>query len=373
MRERAVALVVVATTAALAAAAPASARTHWLCKPGTNASFCTPNLSTTVFSPTGEMLGVQNPKRDRNPKYDCFYVYPTVSDQKTQTANFDIDPEEKSIVLYQASRYTQHCRLFAPVYRQLTLQGIGLGGGSASNTPPPPFIYTDVRDAWRDYLKHFNDGRPVVLIGQSQGAIVLRRLISLEIDPKPKVRALLISALLMGGDVLVPQGRNVGGDFKRIPACRSPTQVACVVAFSTFNEQPPPTAIWGRTTQPGDEVLCTDPATLAGGSAPLTPIFPSAPFAPGTTLGVASQLVGIPRPDVSTTWISAPNSYDSTCRDADGADVMLISPLNGAPVLTPIPDANWGLHLTDANVALGNNVALVQQQFRAYERKNAAK
>ena len=52
---------------------------------------------------------------------------------------------------------------------------------------------------------------------------------------------------------------------------------------------------------------------------------------------------------------------------------MQISPLNGAPVLTPIPDANWGLHLTDANVALGNNVALVQRQFRAYERRNGAK
>jgi alpha-beta hydrolase superfamily lysophospholipase len=49
-----------------------------------------------------------------------------------------------------------------------------------------------------DYVKHFNAGRPVVLIGQSQGAIVLRRLISREIDRKPKVRALLISALLMG-------------------------------------------------------------------------------------------------------------------------------------------------------------------------------
>ena len=167
--------------------------------------------------------------------------------------------------VYQASRYTQHCRLFAPVYRESTLQGIGFGGGSASNTPPPPFVYTDVRDAWRDYLKNFNDGRPVVLIGQSQGAIVLRRLVSQEIDRKPKARALLISALLMGGNVLVPQGKDVGGDFQHVPACRAPSQIGCVVAFSTFGEPPPPTAIFGRTTQPGDEVLCTDPAALAGG------------------------------------------------------------------------------------------------------------
>ena len=52
---------------------------------------------------------------------------------------------------------------------------------------------------------------------------------------------------------------------------------------------------------------------------------------------------------------------------------MLVRPLNGAPVPHPVPDANWGLHLTDANIALGDNVALVQRQFRAWERKNAAK
>ena len=135
MRGRGVALLLVTAALVLGFAASASAKTHWLCKPGTNASFCTPPLTTTTLSPTGDVLGTSTPKRDKDPKYDCFYVYPTVSDQKAQTANFDIDPEINSIVLYQAARYTQHCRLFAPVYRQLTLQGIGLGGGSAEQHP----------------------------------------------------------------------------------------------------------------------------------------------------------------------------------------------------------------------------------------------
>ena len=58
---------------------------------------------------------------------------------------------------------------------------------------------------------------------------------------------------------------------------------------------------------------------------------------------------------------------------AGGADAMPVSPLGGAPVPNPVPDANRGLHLIDANIALGNNVARGQRQFRAYERKNAAK
>ena len=355
------------------AATPASAKTHWLCKPGTNTAHCTPSLSTTSLSPTGQVLGVQNVGRDRKPRFDCFYVYPTVSDQPTPQATFAIDPEINSVVLYQAARFTQHCRLFAPVYRQLTLQGIGASGTGVGTPQIRATLYGDVRDAWRDYLKRYNDGRGVVLIGHSQGTFVLRELVRREIDPKPKARDLLISGLLLGGNVLVKQGQDAGGDFKHVRACRSPRQFGCVVAYSTFNQPVPPTAIFGRTTIAGDAVLCTDPAALRGGSAPITSINPTAPFAPGTTIGTATTLIGVPRPEVSTTWIEAPHAYQSTCSGSDGADVLQTSPLNGAPVLNPVPDATWGLHFTDVNIALGDLLDLTATQARAYEAKHTAK
>ena len=71
--------------------------------------------------------------------------------------------------------------------------------------------------------------------------------------------------------------------------------------------------------------------------------------------------------------MSAPYFYDSQCVDAGGADVMQVSPLGGAPMLNAVPTAQWGLHLTDVDLALGDLVPLVQRQFRAYERMNAAK
>jgi hypothetical protein len=354
-------------------ALPAAAKTHWLCNPDRPTPYCTPSLSTTVISPTGDVLGSRTVKRDKAPQIDCFYVYPTVSDQPTQQANFAVDPEEKSIVLYQASRYTQHCRLFAPVYRQLTLQGIGLTGRSDATPAMRQIAYNDVRDAWRDYLKNDNHGRGVALIGHSQGTFVLRSLVSREVDPKPKVRNLLVSAILLGGNVLVAQGQDAGGDFQHVPACRSNTQVGCVVAWSTFDAPVPPSAIFGHTIQPGKQALCTNPAALSGGSGPVNPIFPSAPFAPGTTLGAASTLVGIPRPDVSTTFLAAPGAYEATCSDADNASVLQIAPLNGAPTPRAVPDANWGLHLADANIALGNLVDLVAKQARAWEARHPAK
>jgi pimeloyl-ACP methyl ester carboxylesterase len=357
----------------LTAAAPASAKTHWLCNPDKRTPYCNPPLTTTFMSPTGDVLGTKTVKADKSPKIDCFYVYPTVSDQKAPQANFAIDPEEKSIVLYQASRYTQHCRLFAPVYRQLTLQGIGVSGMSTATPAMRQTAYNDVRDAWRDYLRNDNHGRGVVLIGHSQGTFVLRSLVAKEIDPKPKVRKLLVSAILLGGNVLVGQGQDVGGDFKHVPACRSAKQFGCVIAWSTFDAPVPPNALFGHASQPGTQVLCTNPAALGGGTAPVNSVFPGAPFAPGTTIGAATTLVGLPQPQVSTTYIGATGAYDATCSDADNASVLQVSPLNGAPELHAVPDATWGLHLTDANIAQGTLVDLVAKQARAYEAKHSAK
>ena len=222
--------VVPSSTAAAATAAPV-----WLCRPGLSPDPCTPGLTTTRVSLSGQQLGVDHPAATPNPKIDCFYVYPTVSDQKTPLANLQIDPEERSIALYQAARYSQYCRVFAPMYRQVTLAGIGGTTSSADVTVP----YGDVRDAWLTYLRDYNHGRGVVLIGHSQGSFVLRQLIASEIDAKPAVRQKLVAAYLLGGNVTVKQGQDVGGDFQHIPACRANKQVGCVVAFSTFDQPPP--------------------------------------------------------------------------------------------------------------------------------------
>ncbi len=110
------------------ASAPAGA-TVWLCKPGKKPDPCAPGLSTTVYNaPLTKAIGVKHPKAQRNPPIDCFYVYPTVSDEKTPNSNRVIQDTERSIALYQVARYSQYCRIYAPMYRQVTLSGAGLPG-----------------------------------------------------------------------------------------------------------------------------------------------------------------------------------------------------------------------------------------------------
>jgi Protein of unknown function (DUF3089) len=153
---------------AVAGAAPASARTRWLCRPGLANSPCTGSLATTRFSPTGSALRVEHPQRVAHPRIDCFYVYPTVSDQSGLNATRRIDPEIRSIARYQAARYAQECRVYAPLYRQLTIAAIGRP--FAEQKRAARIAYRDVLAAWKDYLAHDNHGRGVVLIGHSQGA-----------------------------------------------------------------------------------------------------------------------------------------------------------------------------------------------------------
>jgi Protein of unknown function (DUF3089) len=365
---------------ALAAKNPKKVKdtTTWLCKPGIPNNPCEPGFDTTLISPTGQIVGTQSLKPDRKRKFDCFYVYPTVSDDQTVNSDLSIDPEERSIALYQAARYGLHCRVFAPMYRQLTLGTIVTRG----SLPPGAreIAYGDVLAAWTTYLRNYNRGRGVVLIGHSQGTFVLRELVHQVIDPKKKkkVREQLISAILLGGNVTVPEGGTVGGDFKHIPACRKPKQFGCVIAFSTFNAPVPPDAIFGRPNSFAPEglpttgdVLCTNPAALGGGSAPLTSVYPTEPFAPGTTIGLATGLVGQFMPTGATTpWFQA-QAYTGACDSSNDADVLQISPIDGAPTLNPVPDATWGLHLVDANIALGNLTDDTAVEAKAWLKANA--
>ncbi len=340
--------------------AGAHAKVVWLCKPGQKANPCEPSLRTTLFSPSGKRLGVLKPRRAARPKADCFYVYPTVSDQPGPQATKVVDDVLRSVALYQAARYSRDCRMFAPVYRQVTVQGL-LNPQSVTQEMEEQ-AYGDVREAWRTYLRKFNRGRGVVFVSHSQGTFVLRRLIREEIDPKPAMRKRLVSAILLGGNVNVKKGSDRGGDFKRLRACRAARQTGCVIAFSGFNAPVPANAVFGRATNPANQILCTNPGALSGGAGRLTPIYPTKPWA-ASVIGTAANLAtsGLPKPN--TPWAAFPDAYSGRCSTADGASVLQLRAVSNVFTLTPTPDATWGVHIADANIALGNLSDLVRRQI----------
>jgi hypothetical protein len=325
-------------------------------------------MTTTVISSDGSTT-TESPSPAKDPPIDCFYVYPTVSGQETPNANLEIDPEQRAIAMNQAARFSQVCQVYAPMYRQFTLKAILAGGITPATID---LAYADVLSAWQDYLAHYNHDRGVVFISHSQGTLMLTRLIAAEVDPNPDVLRRLVSALLIGGNISVAAGQDVGGAFQHIPACRSADQTGCVVAYSSFLQAPPPDSIFGRvglgisSGQQGNgnlEVLCVNPASLSGGTGSLQPYFSTAPF-PGT-LG---QYISVP--SAPTPWVAYPELYTAHCESSGGANWLQVDTTNIAgdqrPVLSQTLGPTWGLHLADVNIAIGNLVDLVRRQGAAF-------
>lgn len=359
---------------------PASAEVKWLCSAAKKSDPCDVPQDTVQLqafrAERGWSSAERVPSRRTDRRVDCFYVYPTVSEQPGTTAERIAEPAVRSIALYQAARFAPQCRIFAPLYRQVTLKGI-FGTGLAGDARD--IAYADVREAWRTYLRRQNRGRGVVLIGHSQGTGVLRRLIAGEIDHRPAVRRRLVSALLLGGNVSVRAGGVRGGDFDRVPLCSRGGQTGCVIAYSIFLDDPPENAVFGPartasvlTGEPvkeDTEIACVNPGSIAGNEVTeFTTINPSERFGGPTIRAGIEALWGGPLPTAGTTWLQPADRYEGRCERINGAHVLKLRPVDGARRLNATPNPGWGLHLVDVNGALGELETAVARQIRAYTR-----
>jgi hypothetical protein len=230
----------------------------WLCLPG-RADTCSTPLATTALNPNG--YGSNGPSTvAKDPPIDCFYVYPTVS--RDQGMNSDLLPgEEKLAAETQFARFASVCRTFAPMYRQMTVSAVIAFTTGVDIRAASIVAYGDVAAAWKNYLATRNNGRPFVLIGHSQGSLMLQLLIANEIEKNPAVAARMKLAIIPGFDVIVPQGKLVGGTFKKTPLCSRAGETGCVISWTSFREKnvPPVGAIFGISDQPGMTVGCVNP------------------------------------------------------------------------------------------------------------------
>ena len=374
----------VASGAAVAQPAPEAAKIdyargeNWLCLPGRKDA-CASDNTATIVKADGR-LERETWAADPEAPVDCFYVYPTVSNDNAILSDMTANDEERRVVEQQLARFASKCRLFAPLYRQFTLtalrasmMGQALPGGVPASAPRPDTGYKDVVDAWRHYLKSENKGRGVVLIGHSQGSGVLTRLLANEIDGKPE-QGLLVSALLTGTNLPVDPGKPTGL-LKSIPTCTSASQTGCVVAYATFrsNVPPPPATLFGRPREPGTgrEVACTNPAALGGGAAPLDAYLATA----GNGQDPSGWVKGGPR--IDTPFVKVPGLLTGACVSRDGVNWLEVT-VKGDPADPRLDDirgdvmagtqvnAAWGLHLVDVNLVMGDLVGLVGSQSRAW-------
>jgi len=372
--------------AALVGSAPVNAQTQtvpaapdyskdgvWLCLPG-RADTCSTPLETTPLDPNGYgSVGKSSVAKD--PPIDCFYVYPTVSNDQAMNSDLNVDGSEKLATQSQFARFASVCRPFAPIYRQMTLASVAAFAAGSDVTRPAMIAYSDVASAWRNYIRTRNQGRPFVLIGHSQGSALLIELIAREIENDPAVAKRMKLAIIAGYNVLVPQGKLVGGSFKKTPLCSSPGETGCVIAWVSFREKnvPPPGAIFGYADKPGMTVACVNPAKpgsrnwerldsywYARSSLPVpggpvqwsTEGPPPTPYLHATGL-VSGQCVN-----------DGPRGYLSIRTNADPKD-MRTDRVGGEVGMLGMFLPGWGMHLADIPEAQGDLVSRVGEVSRS--------
>ena len=325
-----------------------SVTAHWVCRPGSDTT-CTTGLDATVEYADGHAVAQPfTPAAD--PLIDCFYVYPTVSQEQTQFADLTDSPIIQAVTRQQAGRLSSRCRVFAPIYRQETTYGLS-HGGSGSTSPAPPML--DVQAAWAYYLQNDNKGRGVVLIGHSQGTILLQQLIAESIDGTA-TQALLVSAFLAGDPSLaVPPGGVVGGTFAHIPTCAAAAQTGCVYVWGSYlagDTSAPP--IFGGARSDGLVSACVNPAAPAGGSGTLKFYYE------GT----------------NPPWVEAVGQLTGECQADSGAHIFVVTVLAGqfaaqhtATLKAAEVAPGWGVHPRDISLVQGNILDVLDAEIATWQ------
>jgi hypothetical protein len=338
----------------------------WLCLPGLKTGACASDLSATEISASGETR-VAPFTRPAAPAFDCFYVYPTASEDTTPNSDM-VAGREIMVAERQFGRYGAVCRQFAPLYRSVTLAAL------RANTAGNPMAgtdrnlnYTDVVNAWNTYLRSHNNGRGVILVGHSQGAGLLTRLVQNEIEGKP-IQRQVIAIHQLGTTIQVPPGRDVGGSYKSIPLCKSPTQTGCTVVYGSYRSTVPPSvnppARFGRAnTAQGTVASCTNPAALPGGKAMLD------------TYQSTADVAWAKGKTITTPFVRLPGLAQGECvtrGEYTYLEITAINPGEDGPRRNVITgdvgaqDPTWGLHNGDMSVAMGDLVRLAGSQGQAW-------
>jgi hypothetical protein len=349
---------------------------NWLCRPDRRDA-CAIGRDATEIAADGTMT-VKPFVAAKAPAADCFYVYPTVSFDATGNSDMVANDEERKVIEAQFARFGSQCRTFAPLYRSVTLTALRAAMTGKPIPADRELNYADVRDAWNHYLKADNQGRPFVLIGHSQGAGLLRRLVAEEVDGKP-VAGRMLSAMLLGTTVTVAKGKDMGGDFKATPLCRSASQSGCVITYASFRETAPPPANsrFAKTDKPGLDVACTNPAALGGG----TGAFNGAYAAHGSwemETRVAAWAAGKDAP--KTPYVTLPGLLSGQCVNAGGASYLSvrvnadakgarIDDVPGDVVVGTTILRDWGLHLIDVTLAYDDLAGLVATQLAGWQKR----
>jgi hypothetical protein len=164
---------------------------------------------------------------------DVFFLHPTTYTRKKKMKgqNAAIDDAyinaktDYSSLLYQASVFNNQCRVFAPRYRQAHIKTF-FEKDKQKKDAAFDLAYQDLKNAFEYYLKTWNQGRPLIIAGHSQGSLLAERLLKEYIEGKP-LKNKLVAAYIIGWPV--PKDF-----FTSLKMCEDSLQTGCICSWRTL-------------------------------------------------------------------------------------------------------------------------------------------
>ncbi len=167
----------------------------------------------------------------RDSVIDVFFLHPTTLTKGNNTGNAKLDDAllnaktDYSTILYQASVFNQHARVFAPRYRQAHIKNF-FEKDKALAARNFDTAFQDLRQAFIYYLKYWNRGRPFIIAGHSQGALMAEKLYKEFIQGKE-----LEKRMIAGYFVGWPLAKD---EFKKEEVCQDSLDLNCLCSWRTL-------------------------------------------------------------------------------------------------------------------------------------------
>jgi hypothetical protein len=354
---------------------PYASKDLWLCRPDIENDHCdAADLSTTEIQVDGRMVVLDEVAPNPDAEVDCFYVYPTMDSTPEPGNTETLFPHPESVihaVEVQGARFRGLCRMFAPLYHQMTIGTYYKIPFVWQETEIFQKAYDDVVEAFEYYMRNHNEGRGFVLIGHSQGSHMLTKLLEDRFDNDEALRGQLVSAVLTGptNRVQVLEAEFVGGSFTNIPLCTSADETGCVIAFDANAAGVETDYATSVLYYPPSARACVNPASFDGG--------PAATLAAFVYPHASPALGGLFPEEVDTEWVRYSNIYTSRCADANEHHVLLVdlsSDYTGEVPMTPQDiqetfaqqGSERNLHYVEPYLTYANLLRTVEQQIASW-------
>ena len=169
---------------------------------------------------------------------DVFFVHPTTY-YRPAAWNADLGRAktnrftDRATIRQQATVFNAAGRIYAPRYRQATLYSF-FDEQTPNGRQALDLAYADVKAAFTYYLAHYNQNRPIVIAGHSQGTAHATRLLHDFFDHDPALRRRLVAAYLIGFQVRP-------AEYETIRPCPDSLATGCFISYNAVarnNEYP---------------------------------------------------------------------------------------------------------------------------------------